>query len=144
PAPALPPADVGEAQKRERLRLALPALPSVRGGEPPEFDQVRLLGVQRQAELLQAPSQFREEAFGIAAVRGPDDEARGPGGIPPQALSDPDGSLATHPALMIQSLVESRSAKGPTDSDRAAPHDLASALRRWGDASTVCISDTPT
>src|SRR5207248_3218029 len=73
-----------------------------------------------------------------------DHESSGPGELHPQALSDPDGSLATHPALMIQSLVESRSAKGRTDSDHAAPRDPASALRRWGDASTVCISGTPT
>jgi hypothetical protein len=45
-----------------------PALPSVLGGEPPEFDQSRLLGVQSQAELLHAPPEFLEEAFGIAAA----------------------------------------------------------------------------
>src|SRR5262245_61793696 len=66
-----------------------------------------------------------------------DQESSGPGEFHPQALSDPDGSLATHPALMIQSPVESRSAKGPTDSGLAAPRDPASALRRWGGASTV-------
>src|SRR5262249_19038818 len=43
-------------------------------------------------------------------------ESSGPGELPPQALADPDGSLATHPALMIQSLVESRSTRGPPDS----------------------------
>ncbi|MBV8315299.1 MAG: hypothetical protein JOZ53_10210, partial [Planctomycetaceae bacterium] len=69
--------DVGEAQERERLRLALPALPSVLGGEPPEFDQPRLLGVQRQAELLQATSDVSEEAFGIAAVLESHDEIVG-------------------------------------------------------------------
>ena len=67
-APVLPPTDVGKAQEREGLRLALPALPSVLGGEPPEFDQSRLVGVQAQAELLETFPQFTEESFGIAAV----------------------------------------------------------------------------
>src|SRR5436305_10148248 len=70
-------------------------------------------------------------------------ESSGPGEFHPQALSDPDGRLSPHPALMIQSLVESRSARGPADSGFVAPHDPANALRRWGDASTVCISGTP-
>ena len=77
PAPVLPTTDVGEAQERERLRLALPALLPVLGGEPPEFDQSRLLGVQSQAELLQATPEFSEEAFGIAAVLEPHDEIVG-------------------------------------------------------------------
>src|SRR5215469_5687034 len=72
--------------------------------------------------------------FQYLPCRGRDHESSGPGEFHPQALADPDGSLATHPALMIQSLVESRSAKGPADSDHAAPRDPASALRRWGDA----------
>jgi hypothetical protein len=59
---------VGEAQERERLRFAFPALLPVHGGEPSEFDQSRLPGVQGQAELLQASQEFLEEAFGIAAV----------------------------------------------------------------------------
>src|SRR5262249_47236050 len=68
PAPVLPTTDVGEAQERERLRLALPTLPSVLGGEPPEFDQSRLLGVQGQAELLESFPQFSVEPFGVVAV----------------------------------------------------------------------------
>src|SRR5262249_59727965 len=65
-APVLPPTDVGEAQEGEGLRLALPALPSVLGGEPPEFDQPRLLGVQGQAELLEAFPPFTAEPFRLA------------------------------------------------------------------------------
>ena len=57
------PTDVGESQEREGLRLAFPTLLSVLGGEPPEFDQSRLVGVQGQAELLQAfPSSRRNRS----------------------------------------------------------------------------------
>jgi len=66
-----------------------------------------------------------------------------PGEFHPQALTEPDGSLSTHPALMIQSPVESRSARGRTDLDRVAPPDPASGLRWWSDAGTVCISSAP-
>ena len=72
-----------------------------------------------------------------------DHESSGPGEFHPQALSDPDGRLSPHPALMIQSPVESRSARGPAGSDRVAPPDPASGLRWWSDASTVCISAAP-
>jgi hypothetical protein len=66
-----------------------------------------------------------------------------PGEFHPQALTEPDGRLSPHPALMIQSPVESRSAREPADSDRVAPTDPASGLRCWSDASTVCISSAP-
>jgi tetratricopeptide (TPR) repeat protein len=59
---------MGEAQKREGLRHALPALPSVLCGEPPEFDQSRFLGVQGQAEFLNTSPQFSVEPFGFAGV----------------------------------------------------------------------------
>src|SRR4051812_49000535 len=72
-----------------------------------------------------------------------DQESSSPGGFHPQALSDPDGRLSPQPALMIQSPVESRSARGPAGSGRVAPTDPASGLRCWSDASTVCISAAP-
>ena len=65
--PVLTTTDVGEAQERERLRLSCPALLPVLGGEPPEFEQSRLLGVQGQAELLKSFPQFVVEPFGVAA-----------------------------------------------------------------------------
>src|SRR5215469_2418280 len=49
PAPG-PPAEMGEPQERERLRLAQPPGRPVRGGEPPELDQPGLLRVQLQPE----------------------------------------------------------------------------------------------
>src|SRR5262249_20334658 len=62
------PADVSEAQEDQGLWLAFPALPSVLGGGPPEFDQSRFLGVQGQAELRKPFPQFSEEPFGLGAV----------------------------------------------------------------------------
>jgi len=50
PPPVLP-ANVGEAQEPERLRLAESPLLTLLGGKPPEPDQPRLLGVQLQGEL---------------------------------------------------------------------------------------------
>ncbi len=70
-------------------------------------------------------------------------ESSGPGEFHPQALSDPDGRLSPHPALMIQSPVVSRAARGRTASDRVALPDPANRLRWWSDASTVCISAAP-
>src|SRR4051794_28599678 len=71
--PERPPTDVSEAQEDEGLWLAVPAPPSVLGGEPPQFDQSRLLGVQGQAELLEPFPQFSEEPFGLATVLEPND-----------------------------------------------------------------------
>ena len=50
----------------------------------------------------------------------PTEKSSGPGELHPQALTDPDGKLALHPALMIQSPVESPSATKRTDEDRVA------------------------
>src|SRR4051794_23761602 len=72
-----PPTDVSEAQEGEGLWLAIPSLPSVLGGEPPEFDQSRFLGVQGQAELLKPFPQFSEEPFGLTAVLEPNDKIIG-------------------------------------------------------------------
>ena len=63
-APGLP-ADVREAEEVERLRLPeAPRLP-VLGGEPPELDQPRLLGMQLQAELREPLAQVGEEPLGV-------------------------------------------------------------------------------
>src|SRR3954452_20357181 len=97
--------------------------------EPPFFQEVSHEGL----DLV--PKEFLRCAG--------DQESSGPGELHPQALSDPDGRLAPHPALMIQSPVESRSARGPAGSGRAAPTDPANGLRCWSDASTVWISAAP-
>jgi hypothetical protein len=60
-APAKLSTDVREAQKAERLRLALSTLLSTCSGKTPEFNQVRF-----QTELLQAIPPFLEEPLCIS------------------------------------------------------------------------------
>src|SRR5262245_58452613 len=120
---------MGETQEGEGFRLALTTPLPIRGGEPPELDQPRLVGVQAQAEFPEAFPQFTQELFGLAAVLKPDEESSSPGELHPQALTEPDVELAPHPALMIQLPVVSRSATERTGWDRGAPPDPASGLR---------------
>src|SRR5215467_6866720 len=48
-------------------------------------------------------------------------ESSSPGELHPQALTEPDGWLAPHPALMIQSPVVSPAAKGRTAAEHGVP-----------------------
>ena len=64
-----------------------------------------------------------------SALRPGLDESSSPGEFHPQALTDPDGRLSPHPALMIQSPVVSPTATEPAVQDRVVPPDPASALR---------------
>src|SRR4051812_11144134 len=103
-----------------------------------------LLVRELKPSFLQELSHERLHLVPKEVLRGAgDQESSGPGELHPQALSDPDGRLSPHPALMIRSPVESRSARGPAGSGRVAPADPASGLRCWSDASTVCISAAP-
>src|SRR5262249_47468330 len=70
-------------------------------------------------------------------------ESSSPGELPPRALSDPDVKLALHPAPMIQSPVESRSARGRADAAAVVLPAPASGLRWCSDVSTVCASGMP-
>src|SRR5262249_18077302 len=72
-----------------------------------------------------------------------DDKSSGPGELHPQALTEPDGKLAPHPALMIQSPVGSPPANERTGEDGDGLPDPASALRWCSVAATVCISGMP-
>ena len=67
PRPALP-ADMREAQKPQRLRLAETPLLTLLGGEPPKPDQSRLLGVQLQAELREPVAKIRPEPLGVVPM----------------------------------------------------------------------------
>jgi hypothetical protein len=67
PAPGLP-ANVREAEKSERLRLAQAPLLTLLGGEPPEPDQPRLLGVQLQTEPREPVAKIRPEPLGITTM----------------------------------------------------------------------------
>src|SRR5262249_52110683 len=67
------PADVREAQERERLRLAEAPLLSSLGGEPSELEQARLLGGQLQAESRKSVAKLGEEPLGLIPVLEADD-----------------------------------------------------------------------
>ena len=60
--------DVREAEELERLRLAEATRPAIAGGEPPELDQPRLLGVQFQAELREPVAQVSPEPLRVIPV----------------------------------------------------------------------------
>src|SRR5512132_1873086 len=62
------PADMREAQKAKRLRLAEPARCSTLGGEPSELDQPRLLGVQLQRELREPLAKVSPEPLSVVAI----------------------------------------------------------------------------
>ena len=64
---ALPrlPADVREAKEVEGLRLPLAELDTLHGGEPPEPEQARLVGVQFQRKHPQSLAEFYEEPRGV-------------------------------------------------------------------------------
>src|SRR5215218_5061403 len=54
-------ADVREAQEVERLGLADASRRAVAGGEPPELDEARLVGMQLQTELREPVAKIGEE-----------------------------------------------------------------------------------
>src|SRR5204862_1995789 len=72
-APALS-ADVREAQEVERVRLAEPTLRPIRGGEPPELDKARLVGIQLQGELREALAEVPQELLSVTQMLEPDHE----------------------------------------------------------------------
>src|SRR2546425_1746470 len=71
------PAVMRETQKVERLRFALPTLPSVFVRKASEFDQPRFLGMQLQAELRETTPQVAEESLGLVAMLESQDEVVG-------------------------------------------------------------------
>src|SRR5262249_41278933 len=108
-----------------------------------EADQPSLVRVQLQAESFQPLAQHREHPFRIVPTLETHHESSGPGELHPQALPEPDGKLAPHPALMTQSPVVSPSAKERTAEERGGLPDPANELRWCSDAATVCISCMP-
>ena len=57
-----------ETEEIERFWLSLATTPAIIGGEPPELDQACLIGVQFQAELVEAIPQVFVELLGIRTV----------------------------------------------------------------------------
>src|SRR5438067_8836647 len=62
---------VREAEEIERLRFPKTTLGLLLGGVPPEADQARLLGVEREAKRDQAPLQILPEALGVGLMLKP-------------------------------------------------------------------------
>jgi len=60
-----------------------------------------------------------------------------PGEFHPQALTEPDVSLSTHPALIVQSAAVSRSATCRTGRAGVVRHGQANAWPAAGDAETA-------
>ena len=85
---------------------------SVRVGPVPRFrsrrlgrfepHQARLLRVDRQAVLAHPLGQDIHDSLGVVFSGYPDHESSSPGEFHPQALTEPDGSLSTHPALITR------------------------------------------
>src|ERR671910_1322357 len=65
------PADVREAQEVERLGLADASRLAVAGGEAPELDQPRLVGMQFQAELRHPLAKLSEELPSVTLMLEP-------------------------------------------------------------------------
>jgi hypothetical protein len=62
------PADMGEPQKIEGIRLSLASLLTVRGGPLAEFDQPGFVGVKLQSKHPHAEAQVRDKPLGIVLV----------------------------------------------------------------------------
>jgi hypothetical protein len=62
---------VREAEEVERLGLSETTLDLLLGGVPPEADQARLLGIEREAKRDQAPLQVFPEALGVGLMLKP-------------------------------------------------------------------------
>src|SRR5512132_476361 len=66
-----------EAQELERLRAPEAALCSLLGGEPPQADQARLVGVERQPEPGQTIGQVLAESLGVGLMLKPQHDVVG-------------------------------------------------------------------
>src|SRR5512135_3468053 len=84
--------------RKEPLDRENPAVPHLKTEEP-------LLRVKLKAALLQTlPDRF-EHVLGLSLALGVNDQSSSPGEFHPQALTEPDGRLAPHPALITRPLV---------------------------------------
>ena len=81
-------------------------------GEAAELDQAGLVRIERQRELLEPLAHIVPEAPGVRLVLEADDKSSRPGESHPQALTEPDVSVAAHPALIVQPLRREAQANG--------------------------------
>src|SRR5262249_5716702 len=94
-----------------------------------EVHDARLFFREDQTAFLEPGRQLASGFFDLLPRLTEDDESSSLGEFHPQALAEPDVELSPHPALMTQSPVGFRSARGPTDRARDAPPDPANGLR---------------
>ena len=81
----------------------------------------RLGRVENQLGLLDPLRNFAELLFGFLPTSTQDHESSSPGDSHAQALAEPDVNVSAHPALIIQSQVEFRSATSRSGSVPAGP-----------------------
>src|SRR5215475_12139820 len=96
----------------EGLRFSEPASGSSFRREAAELDQAGLVRIERQRELLEPLAHIVPEAPGVRLVLEADDKSSRPGESHPQALTEPDVSVAAHPALIVQPLRREAQANG--------------------------------
>ena len=89
-------------KKSKGVRLPEKLGCSVVGGEPPELDQPRLVGMQLQAELREPLTEIADELLGVAKILEPDDEVSGRGESHPSALAELCRNLSAHTAPIVQ------------------------------------------
>jgi len=107
-------AHVRKAEKVKRFRAYHATLGSAFARETTELDQACLGGMKLQAELSKTVSERFQARLGLVLMLKPDHKSSSPGELHPQALTEPDVNLSTHPALIVQSQGESRFARART------------------------------
>ena len=95
-------ADVREAKKPERLRLAKTPPLAIPGSEPPELDQPRLLGRQLQVELREPAAKLSMKPLSILPILEPHHRESRRGESHPPALAEPGVNLSAHRAPIVQ------------------------------------------
>ena len=97
-------------------------------------DKVKALRVMHNSCFLRAQPQpprceehsqlGEDDRFELPPRTGQDHESSSPGELHPQALTEPDGNLSAHPALIVQSRGVSRETTARTSSAHGGPRGL--------------------
>jgi hypothetical protein len=140
---SVPLADVREAQKVERFRLAFAPLLAVGDGVWPTLDQACLLRLELQPELVQAVSQRRQEPLCLTSGLEAEHTSSRAGELHPRALTDPDVNVSVHPALSVQPPPAGGASARPAPVGGVPP--AATIVPPAADAAArVCLSPSPT
>ncbi len=97
-------------------------------GETPKVDQLCFLLGDGQRVPGQSLRQHRLVSPRIRFALETTDESSSPGESHPQALTEPDGNLSAHPALIVPPRGEFRATIKRTDRVHAGPRGLANEL----------------